>query len=36
MIYDIDQFWQRQFDARGWDYQSLNRVQGYDARIRTA
>jgi len=33
---DIDQFWQREFEARGWDYAMPKRVQGYDGRIRTA
>lgn len=32
---DIDQFWQREFEARGWRYQSPTRIQGYAQRIRT-
>ena len=33
---DIDAFWQREFDARDWRYQSPRRVQSYSTRIRTA
>ncbi|MCW1967978.1 MAG: neutral zinc metallopeptidase [Anaerolineae bacterium] len=32
---DIDRFWQREFAARGWRYQSPTRIQSYAQRIRT-
>lgn len=35
-IDDIDGFWQREFDARGWNYETPEEVRGYTTRIRTA
>lgn len=32
---DIDNFWRREFTARGWQYESPTRIQGYAQRIRT-
>jgi hypothetical protein len=32
---DIDAFWRREFNARGWQYQSPKELQGYAQRIRT-
>lgn len=33
---DIDDFWRREFEARGWDYETPLKVQAYTSRIRTA
>ncbi len=33
---DIDGFWQREFESRGWDYTSPEAVQAYTRRMRTA
>lgn len=35
-VADIDSFWQRTFDSKGWDYEAPKRVQAYASRIRTA
>jgi hypothetical protein len=33
---DIDDFWRREFESRGWDYTSPDAITGYTRRTRTA